>query len=214
MHRITGKTENQNQRQVFNKIQSIDKMKKRTGMINRQRMLLLQHLGGDWGGITEEQITKLETCMTMFALAEIRKRQDKDITDQSVSFFKMLFNANYENKILWIRYQMYKVAVKQAKLRSKTEGYKMYVVRSSKIGYTIISSLQLKVVRKFKLMKKEVSREQLETTASLILYPDGTSAGKGFSGGDLSMAAKKENIVSNVQRKKKRTIKKIKKVKA
>lgn len=183
----------------------MENKKKKNYGLNRQRLLLLKHLGGTWGDITKEQITQLETCMTMFALAEIRKIQDKDINDQSMSFFKMLFNANYENKILWMRHQMYKVAVKQAKLRSKTEGYKMYVVRSSKIGYTIISSLQLKVGRKFRIMKKEVTREQLETTASLILYPDGTSTGRGFSGGDLAMAAKKDSIVSNVHRKKKRT---------
>nr|WP_320022090.1 hypothetical protein [uncultured Draconibacterium sp.] len=183
-------------------------MEKKKKKMNRQRLLLLQHLGGTWGDITKEQITQLETCMTMFALAEIRKVQDKDISDQSISFFKMLFHANYENKLLWMRYQMYKIAVKQAKLRSKTEGYKMYVVRSSKVGYTIISSLQLKVGRKFKIMKKEVTREQLETTASLILYPDGTSTGRGFSGDDLKMAAKKENIVTNVHRKKKRTTRK------
>ena len=171
--------------------------------MNRQRLLLLKELGGSWGDITPEQVTKLETAMTLFAIEARERAMNKEIKDEYVSFFKMLFNSSFDNQILWIRYRHYKRAVKRARLRSKTEGYKMYVVRESRTGYKVFSTLDFKYHQRVNVMKKQITKQELEKIAALVVMPDGTTAGYGFSAGsEVDALIEKPN--TNHQPKKKR----------
>lgn len=170
--------------------------------MNRQRMLLLSELGGTWDGIDVQRIPKIETAMTKFAFNELAKHKSRELNEHTVSFVKLIFQANYDNIILFMRYRMYKAAVKKAKLRAKSEGYKMYVVRNDKISYRVISTLEFKINKRIRILDKDLSAKDMEREFPTV-YPDGTTNGKGFSGKDIKDALYKP--VNNRQAKKKRT---------
>ena len=173
--------------------------------MNRQRLLLLKELGGDWGQITGEQISKIETAMTLFAMEARERAMNKELKDEYVSFFKMIFNSSFENQILWMRYRHYKRAVKLAKSRCKTEGYKMYVVRDSRTKYRVLSTLDFKYNQKLRILKKNVTKQDIERIAALVVHPDGTTTGHGFSAGhEVDEYVREEKPNTNFQVKKKR----------
>lgn len=174
---------------------------------NRQVLLLQKELGGSWEGIEESKIPKILNAMTIFAYEARERAMNKELNDEYISFFKLLFHANYENKILWMRFQKYKLAVKEAILRMETEGYKMYVVRISRTGYRVMSTLDFKYNQSVKIMKRNVTFKDLEKIAALCIFQNGAISGKGFSSGsEVDEWTKK--TVSNWQKKKKRTLQK------
>ena len=175
-------------------------------LINRQRLLIKGNVS-EADKLTPKQIADIETVMTVFAANEIHKKLNQDLKEHYISFFKMLFNSSYENQILWIRYWHYKRAVKKAFLRMRTEGYKMYVVRNSKVGYKVISTLDFKYNQRISILKNKLTKQEIEKVAALIVYDDGTTTGPGFSSGsEVDILTKK--TITNVRLKKKRTLKK------
>ena len=173
--------------------------------MNRQRHLIRGRVS-DYDSLTEKQIADIESVMTLFALYERRKFADKQLKEEIVSFSKLIFNGNYDNAILFMRYRMFRNAKKKALLRSKSEGYKMYVVRDSNLTYKVISTLDFKYNQRVSIMKKNVTAKEMEKISSLVVFPDGTTHGLGFSGADIDSVTKKE--VTNIQAKKNRKKKK------
>ena len=176
--------------------------------MNKRNLILKQAFGGADLGLTPPQLRKVETAMEMYKVSELNEYRNRQLKEDMITLFQLILNFTWDNATIWARYQVYKRASKQAKLRMRTEGYKMYVVRESRLNYKVISSLDVKYNKRLKVMRKEVTAKDLEKIAALVVHEDGTTTGLGFSEGHvLNDLIDSEQSGTNLQKKKKRTLK-------
>lgn len=169
--------------------------------MDKKRAILLKNFKGDFTKLNSEMIMQIEQAMFDYAADQIIVYQSKLITGDVKSFIYLLFHANRDNIILYMRHIMYRLAVKKARFRSKSEGYKMYVILKSEIKYQVLSTLDFKYNKTVRILDKNITAKDMEAIAALVVYPDGTTTGQGFSGLDIEMAAKPVTGTNHMQKK-------------
>lgn len=112
------------------------------------------------------QVLAAEQAMIVFAndqIDEFSKEQNKEVAFEAVKLFPALVKKQF---ILWLRKKSFLLACKEAQLRADTEGFKCFVIRSSRIGYTILNTLDIDLNKKIRVLGKDVDAIELEKTAS------------------------------------------------
>lgn len=158
--------------------------------MDKKRAILLKNFGGDFSQLNPSLIMKIEQAMLDYAIGQIIEYENKKIQGDVKSFIWLLFHASRDNIILYMRWRMYKLAVRKAKFRSKAEGYKMYILLKSDIKYQVLSTLDFKYNKIIRVFDKNITAKDMERIAALVVYPDGRTTGAGFSGHDIKQMAK------------------------
>ena len=102
------------------------------------------------------------------AVDNYRKNEAQEIKLEAVKLFPALFTGQFK---MWLRKVSFKMAKKKAIRRAKIENRKIYVIRSSDIAYTLLSTADVRMGKKIKALKKNVGALQLTETADFIAYP-------------------------------------------
>lgn len=111
------------------------------------------------------------SAMIMYAeraVENYRKNEAKAIKMEAVKLFPALLTGQFK---LWLRKISFMLAKKKAIRRANMENRKIYVLRSSDIAYTLLSTSDVKTGKKIKALKKNVGALQLTETADFIAYP-------------------------------------------
>jgi hypothetical protein len=105
------------------------------------------------------------------AVHEERKRKRKLMVDTLKHLPKMFYIGFLFMLRLRIKNWNFNLAVKQAELRCKTEGYKIFVVQATELTFTTISSLDFNNKKKFRIFKNNMTFMDIERIASKVIYP-------------------------------------------
>lgn len=101
---------------------------------------------------------------------EYRASESKAINKEAVKLLPSLVNGNLK---LWIRNFYFKRACKHAKSIAQIENRKVYVIRCSDVNYTILSTKDVELNKKTRVLGKHVGAKELTETADFIAYPGG-----------------------------------------
>jgi hypothetical protein len=63
------------------------------------------------------------------------------------------------------------MAKRQAQTRANIENRKCYVIRKSLIGYKILSTLDIDLNRKIRVLDKDINAKKLHEVADFVVYP-------------------------------------------
>lgn len=116
----------------------------------------------------------LRSAMKSFAVQAIRENKRKHRQDMIAILKAMpkLFRIGYAYFLkLWIRKQFLHAAIRTAKLRAETSGFKQYVILSGEFTYKIVSSQDFRVGKKLKVFKKELTFLDMQKAACKVIRP-------------------------------------------
>ena len=138
--------------------------------MNTTRLILLNRMK-DLSELTSEQLKNIELSMIDYSIrrvSEYRNREIKEVLKEGVKLIPRLY---CDNIILHIRKWSFKIACHNAQQRADTENYLVYVIRSSQIGYTLLSTLDVKHNRRIRVFGKNTNAIKLYETADFIATP-------------------------------------------
>ena len=64
------------------------------------------------------------------------------------------------------------MAKRQAQTRANIEKRKCYVIRKSLIGYEILSTLDIDMNKKIRVLDKDINAKKLHEAADFVAYPE------------------------------------------
>jgi hypothetical protein len=133
-------------------------------------MLLISNIG-TLEGLTAKQIQGIETSMTLFAVQEIGKFKTREITGTMTSFFKLVMNFSWDNTVLYIRYRSFLLAKRQARIQANIQNRKYYIIRSSLIGYKVLSTMDIDLNKRVRILDKHITAKNLHEKADAVVMP-------------------------------------------
>ena len=141
--------------------------------------------------------TAIYRAMHDFATRKVSEYRNREIKGELPNFFKVLFRMNWDNWILYFRKIAFNRAKKAAQLRADTEGYKIYCIRKSQIGYQNLSTLEVNINKKIRVLGKDVDAMQLEKVSSFIAYPKKGTLGIRYENDEIKEATR--NVLKKKQ---------------
>jgi len=118
--------------------------------------------------------TAIYRAMHDFATRKVSEYRNREIKGELPNFFKVLFRMNWDNWILYFRKIAFNRAKKAAQLRAYVENRKVYCIRSSQIGYTLLSTADVEQNKKLRILGKNVDAMKLTATADYVALPFST----------------------------------------
>ena len=112
------------------------------------------------------QYSAINSAMTEYAVRKVdkyRANENKAVVLEAISLFPALWKGHFK---LWLRKRAFLRAKKMAQLQADTDGYKVYVIRSSDIAYKLMSTLDVRHNKRLRVFGKFVDAIVLEETAS------------------------------------------------
>lgn len=134
------------------------------------RLILLANLK-TLEGIPDKKIKRIEAAMVKYALKQVaafKSREIKNICLDSLKYFPRL---TWDSIIWWLRKKSFDMAKRQAQTRANIENRKCYVIRKSLIGYEILSTLDVDLNKKIRVLDKDVNAKKLHEVADFVAYP-------------------------------------------
>jgi len=135
-------------------------------------------------------------AMVQYGARQVAEFKTREIKGELPNFFKVIFSMTWDNWILYFRKIAFRKARKAAQLRADTEGYKIYCIRKSQIGYQNLSTLEVNINKKIRVLGKDVDAIQLERVSSFIAYPKKGTLGIRYENDEI-----KESIRTVLKRK-------------
>ncbi len=123
--------------------------------------------------LTEEQSLAVETAMSEFAQMQIMKYRDNQAKENNKEAIKLLPSIVSGQLRLWLRNWYFKKAKKQAQIRADTENRKCYVIRKSEIAYVILSTRDVDMNKRMKILGNSIGAKELTANADYVVYPQG-----------------------------------------
>ncbi len=114
-------------------------------------------------------------AMVQYAAREVAKYHNREIKSIGKRGIRLLLSLKWDNIILWIRQKSFNLAKKKAQLRANTEMRKIYVIRNSMIGYSILSTFEINQNKKLRILKKDIDAMKLHEIADFIAWPQKTN---------------------------------------
>ncbi len=117
---------------------------------------------------TQQQKKAVYRAMNDYALREVshyRYREIKKVINEGILFIR------WDNIILRVRRMALKAAKRNAQLRADTENRKIYCIRKSLVGYTLLSTKDVEYNKKIRVLGTNVDALKLAETADFIAYP-------------------------------------------
>jgi hypothetical protein len=139
--------------------------------IDNPRLTLLANLK-TLEGISNDKIKRIEAAMVEYALKQVSDYKDREIKNVFLYSFKYFPRLTWDNIIWRLRKLSFNMAKRQAQTRANTENRKCYVIRKSLIGYEILSTLDIDLNRKIRVLDKNVNALKLHEVADFVAYPE------------------------------------------
>ena len=121
--------------------------------------------------LNPDQVLAAQEAMALYGMRTVeiyRETISKEANIEAVSFFTSIFKGEFR---LWVRKIYFQRAKRQAIIRSETEGYKIYVIRSGDYSYQVLSTRDVNLNKKLRVLGKNVDAKKLSETADFIAYP-------------------------------------------
>jgi hypothetical protein len=118
--------------------------------------------------------TAIYRAMHDFATRKVSEYRNREIKGELPNFFKVLFKMTWDNWILYFRKLAFNRAKKAAQLRAYVENRKVYAIRSSQIGYVLLSTADVEKNKKLRIFGKDVDAIKLTATADYVAMPFST----------------------------------------
>jgi len=122
-------------------------------------------------GIPDDKIKRIESAMIEYALKQVADYKHREIKNVCLYSFKYFPRITWNNIIWWLRKLSFTMAKKQAQTRANIENRKCYVIRKSLIGYTVLSTLDINLNKKIRVLGKDVTAIKLHEVADCVVYP-------------------------------------------
>jgi len=113
-------------------------------------------------------------AMVQYAAKQVAEFKTREIKGELPNFFKVIFSMTWDNWILYFRKIAFRKARKAAQLRAYTENRKVYVIRKSQIGYTLLSTFEVDQNKRLRILGKDVDAIKLTATADYVALPFST----------------------------------------
>ena len=146
-------------------------MKKNLTVLERQLQELYETHGIVIPGAAFPYIRKAMVSFGVKSVEDYHKRKRNEMYSVLKRVPKFFFVGYWHFLKLLIRKWSYKLAVRQARLRAKTENYKVYVIQSSDFGYITLSTLDFKHNKSIRVFKKDITAKDMHKTAACVVYP-------------------------------------------
>jgi len=122
-------------------------------------------------GLPDDKIKRIESAMIEYALKQVADYKDREIKNVFLYSFKYFPRLTWDNIIWWLRKISFNIAKRQAQTRANLENRKCYVIRKSLIGYTVLSTLDINLNKKIRVVDKNVNAMKLYEAADCVVYP-------------------------------------------
>jgi hypothetical protein len=99
------------------------------------------------------------------AVAKYRDDEQRQILKESLTLFPALWAGELK---LWLRLKSFNRAKRMAQLRADSEGYKIYVILSSQIRYTLLSTAEVDFNKRVRILGKNVTDMELTKKAAFV----------------------------------------------
>jgi len=139
--------------------------------IDNPRLTLLANLK-TLEGISNDKIKRIEAAMIEYALKQVANYKHREIKNVFLYSFKYFPRLTWNNIIWWLRRLSFNMAKRQAQERANIENRKCYVIRKSLIGYTVLSTLDINLNKKIRIVDKNVTAMKLYEAADCVVYPE------------------------------------------
>ena len=106
-------------------------------------------------GLVRKKLKQIESAMVEYALTNLSEYKNREILELIKFSFWGIPKLTIDNIIFWLRKLSFKVAKKQAINRCVSEGYKIYVIRNSQFGFTLLSSAEANLNKKLRILDKK-----------------------------------------------------------
>jgi len=138
--------------------------------MNSPRLILLANLK-TFEGIPEKTLKRIEAAMIEYGLRQVADYKDREIKNVCLYSFKYFPRLTWDNIIWFLRKISFNLAKRQAQTRANVENRKCYVIRKSLIGYEILSTLDINLNKKIRVLDKDVNAKKLHEVADFVAYP-------------------------------------------
>lgn len=105
------------------------------------------------------------------AIHEDRQKRRKMMVETLKHLPKWMFVGYFYMFRLKLRKWFYRMAVKQARIEASIQNRKIWVVQSTDLTYTLISTKNFRDGKKVKVFKKELDFKDMEEAADATIYP-------------------------------------------
>jgi hypothetical protein len=122
-------------------------------------------------GISEKTLKRIESAMIEYALKQVADYKGREIKNVFLYSFKYFPRLTWDNIIWWLRRLSFNIAKRQAQTRANIENRKCYVIRKSLIGYTVLSTLDINLNKKLRILEKDVNAIKLHEVSDFVVYP-------------------------------------------
>lgn len=137
----------------------------------KDRLILRSRLSKANQTLTPEQTRAVELAMidaSIYSVENYRTNQAKAINREAVGLIGKIFKDEW---VLTIRRWYFKRAKKQAQILADTSNRKIYVLRSSDIAYSLLSTADVDFNKKKRVLGKNIGAKELTETADFVAMP-------------------------------------------
>ena len=139
-------------------------------MINSQ-LILSSHLSQSHCTLDSSQKHAVLLAMLDFAALEVqtyRSNEATAINREAASLIPSLVRGELK---LWIRSWYLKRAKRQAQLLANTTNRKIYVIRSSDVAYSLLSTADVEYNKRLRIFGKNITAKELTERSDFIAHP-------------------------------------------
>lgn len=136
--------------------------------MNDLSIILQKHTSQRNVKLDSDQTSAAITAMNEYAIRAVAKYRDNEqaqILKESLTLFPALW---YGQLKLWLRLKSFERAKRMAQLRADSEGYKIYVILSSQISYTLLSTTEVDFNKRVRILGKNVNDIELTKKAAFV----------------------------------------------
>ena len=136
------------------------------------RVILQSHLSRRYETLNAMQQKASEDAMLDFGARMVesyRTNEAKAINKEAANLFVSLIQGELK---LWLRNYYFKRACRQAKTLADITNRKIYVIRSSDINYKLLSTKDIELNKKLKIMGRNVNAMELTEKSDYIAHPN------------------------------------------
>lgn len=135
------------------------------------KIILASHLSRRFETLNPKQTDAAHDAMLDYSvrmIGQYRANEAKAINKEAAGLFVSLIRGNLK---LWLRNYYFKRACKQADTLAKITNRKTYVIRSTDISYLLLSTKDIEMNKKMKVLGKHVDAMELTEKSDYIAYP-------------------------------------------
>ena len=104
----------------------------------------------------------------LYAIDRYRSNEGKFLKIEAIKLLPSLIKRDYK---MFFRKLFYNRAVRHAKNRAYTENLKFYVIRTSDVAYTVLSTRDVELNKKLKIFGKQVDAKLLHEMSDYVATP-------------------------------------------